>query len=1044
MKRTLIKLIVLTWALTCQAFQLVGQDDALKKPLTVDSLRKLGQFYDRASLPDSSIFFYELAAKQLLKEADTTAYLSTKVTIADVYATIPRFDKAYKLLDSITQAEAGKQDSKPRFEAVNIKSYWLLAQRNFDQAFLYLDSAKRFNYQKQTKEGKMRQARISLFEAFANLQLNRLTVAEGLFETSRHIYDSLQMDFELAEVLNHYGALKVSLFKADEAMAYFKRAKETYESRADTSPSMVASLYTSIAQAYASLGLIPNAITSFEKADVLLKSLDPNHKDLAVVNTELANAYTQLGEFEKALVAIEKGLSLSKLYFGEASLWTLRAQYNLGRILRELSQHDKAISVFSEGIAVLKGDPSNDFIDMLALYTYEHGAAYFDSGKEEEGLRLVKNSIPISLGSGTNFERSPIGIYQGLAELYLQLNEPDSAVSYFQQALSMSSKKRGNSAANAQKVYHEKIYQSLMGKVVAFEMKYTSNNKRQWLDSAYQMLVAAEEKMGSFREFPNDLAQKLEIGSSISNSLHAGLKVCYQLYMLTGEKRYADHAYQLIEQSKSNQALFDSPLELQAPINVPDSVILKEKNINASISSLETLQYQERNAEESDDSKVKEYGQDIIRFTDELILLRSEISKKYPAYFQFKYNRELMSIEQTQSQLLTGDDVLINYYSQQDELYAFQIRKTDFSFIKIEVKNNLKTSIQRFNQMLKQPEINQKSVEDYVKLSSDLFNILLPGSDSFKPGGSIIIIPDGPLHYLPFQALTTNSEAGIVNNFKTLDYLMKSHPVRYATSSTMLSYHTRGKRQGKGAIAFAPSFVESDSDEPIQFDSVRASLGNLAYTNREVKNLGEHFNTNYFLDTAATEKAFRNSVKGYSIVHLASHGIIDPNNGFFSKLLFSPFDTDSINDGYLNTREILGMSIPADMVVLSACNTGSGELLAGEGVMSLANGFFYAGAKSVVMTLWTANDESTANIMGGFYENLANGQSKSQALRAAKFDYLENANSLSSHPYYWAHFVVNGDDRPLVKTGWSKVWWFLLLIPIAFFLISKFRKQLAD
>ncbi len=1034
---------MLIWTLMLQFFYLSGQDVSTDKQLPADSLLELAQYYNQVFLLDSTILFYELAAKELLKEPDTVAYLLTKVNIANVYSIKSDFEKAYSILDSVFRVVRDKPDSRPRFEVLKFKSFLLISQRNFETALSCLDSADMFNFQRETKEGLMRQARVSLLKAFSNVQLNRLTTGEELFETSRHIYDSLQMDLELAEVLGQLGVVKVQLFKADEAISYLNRAKEIYERYSGVDPTTLASMHNSMGQAYEYLGLMPNAVSSFKKADELLNLVDPSYLDLAVVNIRLAEAYIAMGDFEKALIAVEKGLILSNQHYGERNHWTLTARFNLGKILHELSQYDEAIEVITEGITLLQGDSSDEAMDLLSFFIYERGAIYFDMGKEKEGLKRMKASVPVSIQSGANFERSTIEIYQGLAETYFSLNEPDSAAAYFQRALSLSDKRTGNSVSNALVAYHDRVYESLIGKSRSFEMKYNADNNRQWLDSAYQMLMAAEEKMGSFREFPNSFAKKLEVGSNISSSLQTGVNICYQLFKLTGDESYADHAYTLVEKSKSNQALFNFPLEQLTPGNVPDSVIFYEKNLNASISSVETLLYQELQQETPNEGNVASYEEQIVELTDKLLLLKYEIDEKYPAYFQLKYNREYLSISETQSQLISDNDRLINYHYQDNEIFIFELGKTTFEFLQVPISEDFESVVKSLIKALNQPDVSAGALAEYERLSSQLGRQLLPTISTLKPESSLIIIPDGPLHLIPFEVLTKGQVSG-AGSFSSLDYLIKDHPIRYGTSATMLAYQQKNEYAGTGLVAFAPSFSKNENSAFSETDTVRAALGNLIHSKREVESIEKYFETKLFLDTAATERAFRSNVANHSIVHLASHALVNQENSLFSKLLFSPFNTDSINDGSLNTREILGMNIPANMVVLSACNTGSGDLLPGEGVMSLANGFFYAGARSLVMTLWPANDESTSEIMDSFYENLSLHDTKSHALRKAKLSHLESANPLSAHPYYWAHFIVNGDDAPLVENKTSLYFWVIMaaLLLVVFVLFT--RKILAS
>ena len=142
------------------------------------------------------------------------------------------------------------------------------------------------------------------------------------------------------------------------------------------------------------------------------------------------------------------------------------------------------------------------------------------------------------------------------------------------------------------------------------------------------------------------------------------------------------------------------------------------------------------------------------------------------------------------------------------------------------------------------------------------------------------------------------------------------------------------------------------------------------------------------------------------------HTLINNRNPIFSKMIFSILN-DTLGDVGLNVFEIYGISLKAKMVVLSSCNTGTGNLLRGEGILSLARGFIYSGSKSVAMSLWEVDDKSGTDVMKSFYRNLKNGNSKSVALRKARLKYLRSAGQLRSHPYFWSTLVIYGDDSPL-------------------------------
>jgi CHAT domain-containing protein len=157
----------------------------------------------------------------------------------------------------------------------------------------------------------------------------------------------------------------------------------------------------------------------------------------------------------------------------------------------------------------------------------------------------------------------------------------------------------------------------------------------------------------------------------------------------------------------------------------------------------------------------------------------------------------------------------------------------------------------------------------------------------------------------------------------------------------------------------------------------------------EVENISSHIKTTAFADYLAQENTFKEQAPDFDILHLAMHTIINDSLPMFSKLVFSKPDENTTDDGFLNTYEIYNMKLSARMAVLSACETGSGKLQKGEGVMSLARGFIYAGCPAIVMTLWQVEDKSGSEIMGNFYSYLSKGKRKDVALRMAKLKHLD-------------------------------------------------------
>ena len=161
------------------------------------------------------------------------------------------------------------------------------------------------------------------------------------------------------------------------------------------------------------------------------------------------------------------------------------------------------------------------------------------------------------------------------------------------------------------------------------------------------------------------------------------------------------------------------------------------------------------------------------------------------------------------------------------------------------------------------------------------------------------------------------------------------------------------------------------------------------------------------LNSEASEAIFKANSNEYGVIHIATHNINDPYNPGSSVLIFSD-DSLSAEDGMLHVSEVQSMQINARLVNLSACNTGVGEYVVGEGAMSLARGFLFAGARNVIMSEWLVDDRSTSSLMQDFYKNYKNSGDAGEALRMAKISYLENADEVTADPYYWGAWVHVG------------------------------------
>jgi CHAT domain-containing protein len=248
------------------------------------------------------------------------------------------------------------------------------------------------------------------------------------------------------------------------------------------------------------------------------------------------------------------------------------------------------------------------------------------------------------------------------------------------------------------------------------------------------------------------------------------------------------------------------------------------------------------------------------------------------------------------------------------------------------------------------------------------------------------------------------------------------------------------KKSGKNnrVLAFAPSFADAAAA------NTDRQFGKLWYNGDEVAHIGDFFETETVVGDNATLAHLKANIGGFNLFHFATHASANDEYPDYSYLAFTE-SKDSTESDILYIKDLYNTSLNADMVTLSACQTGIGKLQKGQGMLSLSKGFYYAGAKSLVNTLWKINDKSTVKLMEFFYEGLSEGKSKTVALRDAKLKYLETTDDdLLKHPYYWAAFVVSGDVSPISETHYR---WYVgagLLFFVVLFLMSRRKGRIKE
>ncbi len=595
---------------------------------------------------------------------------------------------------------------------------------------------------------------------------------------------------------------------------------------------------------------------------------------------------------------------------------------------------------------------------------------------------------------------------------------------------------------------------SLKGEV--FRAKYSLNKNRNYLDSTYYYFFKCIEFTKIINEKYRSINDQILFQKKKESVFHKIIDISFEIYNESSDVSYLNRNFSFIEQAKSN-ALLKSLNRSNATrqTSIPDTLLLKINSLKqqstylkAEIAKLES----KANLTTQDSTKLLDYRFTLTNNKVAFQETMQHLEENYPNYYEQTYRQKSATVADVQANLKEGE-ALIEYYVGKEQTYAFTIAKDTATFNTL--PHVSASELSQYNHTM-QPEYFGIEIDSahskFLAQSYSLYEKLLAKPLSNLAGKDIqklYIIPDRELNFLPFESLLTKElPATNIEAYGDLPYLLKDYIISYGYSASILFRETLEKTREKDSqlLAIAPSYgaLLNDTTAMRNLGKFRDSFTELSYNKNEVDGIKEYFDGTVYKHQEATKAAFMEQLANHDIIHLAMHAFVDTEEPNYSKLIFTP-KGDTLTDSYLHNFELYNMSIPARMAVLSACNTGNGELAGGEGVMSLARAFTYAGTESVVMSHWRVDDKAGSLIMKDFYKFLADGLGKDEALRKAKLAYIssEEVYHLKQHPFFWSNFVVLGDVSPLVEANKNRPLYlyalgFLLALASLFFVRRRF------
>lgn len=832
-----------------------------------------------------------------------------------------------------------------------------------------------------------------------------------------------KLDTKLALVYLNFGRFFSLTGNDEKALELLTQSEEIFKIKDKTSPKL-ASIYVNIGGIYTNKGNYEKALSYYNKALALLQSSKAgNQSDLMTVLLNLGFIYEKKGDYSAANTYYLQGLEKGDKF--QNSLKVLRGLANIsylqGKNMEASRYYDQALSKSKE----MFGPEHPE----TALTYFKYGEFCSITGSNQKALEFMMKGLDIYRKAYGEKSRDVGYAYLVIANFYDRNKEYTNALVYFQKALVSSFSKFNDTDIfkNPLPDKNDLSYNQLgilSGKAGALFSLYTSdkNAKAEYLNSSAETYELSLKMLELLRSTYQEEDSKLMIAGNEKNTVLNAIRTQVEIYHLTKDDKALEKAFAYSEKGKSSVLLsYLRDMEAKDLGKIPDKLQKLDNRLKSDIAFYNKLLFEENIKKEADQDKINRWNNTIFELSRQHDSLIKVIEGQYPAYYNLKYDNSVISLANTSQELL-DNQALVEFSMGDSVLYIFAVTKTANKLYVAKLEKSFYDDLKTVRDMLIGKSFNNYSPEDFrlfTAASYNLYTVLLAPMSSFVKGKDLIIVPDAELGYLSFDILLTKPADPSSARYRSLPYLVKDVPISYAPSATALfeGFRNPDATRNHKVLAFAPSYENIKGvkvEELMRGRTYRDYLLPIPGAQVEVENLQKILRSKVYQGESATEHNFKKMAANYSILHLAMHTIINNKNPLYSKLVFF-HDSDTTEDGLLNTSELFGMQLNADLAVLSACNTGTGKLEQGEGIMSLSRGFFYAGVPSIIMTSWAVEDQSGSELMTSFYKYLAEGKAKNEALRLAKLDYLENADRLKAHPHFWAAYMNIGDISPILN-----------------------------
>ena len=772
----------------------------------------------------------------------------------------------------------------------------------------------------------------------------------------------------------------------------------------------------SLAPAYVNLGLLNDrsnpykSIQYFHAAErFYLDELGPENRKLTVAYYNLANQYIFIEDLENAKEYANKLEELSLKLTGPEQDFFVISKTLKGKIFANDNNFEKAIAAHEEVEKIYRKHPPND--PMRRIENLEAIGRCFlaisDLEMSKFNFNLALTQLKLLPFQHKIMESNVLG---HLALIASEEHSWDSAFNLSDKSMNLLGGHFNNVELEA--ILKPAIYIERLGNRINLETNYYLTSSKNNLERLKNIQTISLKYL---TKLINRIEDREDYSLLRNNARYTTESLLNSLSIIPHDARtseYYNNILNLIELNKNLSLVSDMNLEELTKVQFSNQEILtQEAAFRSAIKTIRLEIAQTENLQGSESTEILVLQDSLFSLIESQQYFLDALQRDFPAYYEIIYGLDIAKVEELQKELIKTDELLIQYFYGDTTLYVLAISKESCHFDKIEMEEHFEGTVKRFLNHLKGP--NHKHLI-FNQENCKLYNLLLKNTlSTFENINTLTIINDGLLNYIPFEVLTNDCDPSSSN------YVIEDYAISYHLSSSLALKLAQSPDTGPSTFnGFAAEYNQAliPEENAIVMRSEGTNNYQLPGAVKEIEDLHKLIGGDVYLRNQATESNFKRHASSMDIIHLSLHGRVSDYFPMESGLLFH--EVDSTNNGILTTNEIYRLDLKTKMAILSACETGVGAYKKGEGIQSISRAFTYAGAQSILYSLWKVPDRTTKAIMLGYYQGLVDGLHKDDALQQSKLAYLKKTvEPEERHPYYWAGFVLQGNTQAITFTS---------------------------